>query len=171
MCMNREIDFQRGLHPLHVEGDATIFCWVCGVLTSWLGSWYDVAMLERLRDIHACIQQDDWMAVSDGRWESYHHILDVLAGYCLVPILFFNATELMTFNVAMSANRELSCQMMCLCSVVVVEDLHAPKSEGVPSLSKKLAHPLCMLSPWSSAPSKTSLSVGAGWVSLWFLSR
>ena len=49
------------------------------------------------------------------------------------PKTLFKARELMassTFNVAMSANRELSCQMMCLCLVVVEEDLHAPSLEG-----------------------------------------
>ena len=79
----------------------------------------------KMRVISRCFRCSDW----------------ILSG----PNTLFKARELMassTFNVAMSANRELSCQMMCLCLVVVEEDLHAPSLEGVPSFSKKSAHSL-----------------------------
>ena len=90
------------------------------------------------------------------------------------PEALFDARESIAFSnsdVTMSAKRELSksgdvSTYGCWCGRSA-----SPSQDGVPSFSKKSAHPLCMLSLWYSAPSKASLSVGAGWVLLWFLRR
>ena len=89
------------------------------------------------------------------------------------PGALFEASELMassTSDVTMSARRKLS-RLGDVSTFWCCRESACPSPENVLSLSKKSAHPLCMLSPWYSAPSKTSFSVGAAWVLLWFLKR
>ena len=150
---------------LNVEDDTMIFCWVCGVLTlgtgmmSCLRDWGTYMHLTgrlngcvrwKMRVISPCFRCSDW----------------ILSG----PNTLFKAGELMassTFNVAMSANRELSCQMMCLCLVVVEEDLHAPSLEGVPSFSKKSAHWLIVYAVTLIFSTFKPQLVCVSWLSFW----